>query len=90
MIGSWSPELVLSVIRIKKIELELSDKSIVVIDEQPTRHSLKQLCDLIIRNIFTKKLQHQPDAGTEFAQWETAREIGMKSTSTIYRAVKRN
>lgn len=74
---------------IKKIEVELSDKSIVVIDEQLEGVSLKQLSDIIVKAIFTSKLQRNQENGTEFAQRDTAREIGKKSISTIYRAIRR-
>ena len=76
-------------LRIKKIEIELGDRTIVSINEQPGKFTLKQVSDLIIKSIFTTKLQTNSSGGSEFAQWDTAREVGMKSTSTVYRAIRR-
>jgi len=77
-------------IRIKNLELELDDRSVVKVDTQRRPLSLKQLNDLIIESIFTTKLRENLESGTEYAQWATALEVGMRSTSTIYRAIRRN
>jgi len=75
-------------IRIKNVEIQLSDKSVININEQDEGGSLKQICDLIIKEIFTRKLQTTSGI-SDHAQWDTAHEIGMKSSSTIYRALLR-